>query len=283
MEAGRHIYKCILEEAAPAIFPSLRVHNKSLYDGLLDRPENLDKFCPFREQCPSRRALLRKLDKEFLETLSGLFSLMVARGITFTCKFLRKLGRCRFKKPKHFHKAREGMDLADVRDNCAYGRSKDREPSNAKQYWRYSQQWPKFLEEGHDFPDLCRWLFGKKTGYNIPTETNPKHCKAFGDLTVYLTAADIAYAGLVEYPSSYEVGLMVFKLKKGAFKCLKKLRVITDSCREHTVASKFEEVSSTLKALVVDSQIIPSEVAIDDFLVEHTLCKFSKCLHKQWI
>ena len=284
-----------MEESFAAVRPCRDPPNKKLLRKLKAFPNRMDKYCPFREVCPSRKAMLGKLDAEFLKTQEGMFSLMIARGVTFACHILHTLQHCRFSSVEEFENAMEGLVIQEIRDNAAYGPSNGREPENAVHYWEFAAEWPAFLLKKPTFKQICYWFLkdkkngGKKKQKGVASSepSEPSHPPAYGPLTAYLSTVDLAYAGLCEMPTTSELGILIKKLGMGGLGGLVKLGLLANKkVPTAAVQRVFIPFCGMVKELVSQSSVLSQGEQlydIDDITIEHALCKYSKCKALRWV
>lgn len=245
--------------------------------------ENEDKFSPFREFGPTM-VNMRKSDGPFspdhLQTVSGLFSALVCRGITFGTVFSRR-GRTVFHSPQDFDQAVAECSLVSKPEHyCdpgAYGQSNHkRSPDLARIYWDRLHKFPwdgLTTDEPIPFWDAYRYF----------CPNGRSRFLELGPLGGYLLTVDYVYSGLVSSPSFEELAELIYKLNKGPANALDYLVLVPELDEEEASdPDKCKEAYTTafLRAYDLLKSSIPGEyhreAKIDIFTTEHALCKFGR-------
>lgn len=245
--------------------------------------KDMDRNCPFRELGTSRQIFCAHP----ITTPAAIFSVLVFRGILFKTEALVDHDESGF-----FHTYEAWCDFVatypkdpthrlqldqdpkqKLRYFChpgPYGRTNKRTYHNAQRFWDSSQQLHNKLNEpGWSFTAIVRFISSAKT-------KGVRLFPSFGELSAFLLAADLVYAGRIAMPTVEEVGRMVFRLKKGALHGLVVLGLIPDQeASEQAVAEAFTKTYSFLDNNPRFS-VIKAQVGFDVFVVEHSLCKLAR-------
>lgn len=262
------------------VFRGEKLSNSKLEELLT---KNIDKYSPFREYAPTRLNM-REGDGPFswkyLQTLSGLFSALVCRGVTFGTAFSRH-GRTVFHSPSDFDNAVKScpqvQQLTDFCDSSAYGGSNPkRKPDLVGIYWSRLRKFPwEGLTTQRPIP------FMEAYGYFFPT--GKARFLELGPLGSYLLTVDYVYAGLVSPPEPNELANLICTLDKGPARALEYLGLVDPKSNDDDELNEdrkkaFPGAFLSAYKLVKDS--IPGEyhqeAGIDIFVVEHALCKFGR-------
>lgn len=265
--------------------------------------ERMDFLYPFRELAPSRiRALQPEgpFTPERARTDEGMFSGLACRGATFGTDFM-------FQYPIFFHDIQDFRDAKQLAtdehiaetgktppkiffcDDAAFGPSNFRRTIEVVE--KYAQSLARFswAEKFQDrvqvpFLECWDWLRG---------DTNVKDEKRFpvlGPLASYLLTADLSYTGAVVAPTVDEIATVIWDLNKGAVAGLEELNLIplrTESEGGTKARADKDNVRRAVKVLFKRlERLLPEEmktaVGFDVIVLEHSLCKFSRSLIKNW-
>ncbi|KAJ7144541.1 hypothetical protein C8R44DRAFT_865450 [Mycena epipterygia] len=265
--------------------------------------ERTDYLYPFRELAPSRRRAVQD-DGPFTEqrarTDAGMFSALIHRGITFGTDFS-------FEYTMFFHDADEFNDVKSTAtdnyradhgceppedffcDSGAFGASNFRRTANLVEIYAGQLQkfsWKEKLggQKQMPFLECWDWLRGDT---DVQTE---KRFPVLGPLAGYLLTADLSYVGVVIPPTLDDIATVIWDMNKGAVAGLEALHLITVRPKSAGGTRKRAdkgEVKNAVKLLFkLLQQRLPKEmqraVRFDLIVLEHSLCKFSRCLAKNW-
>jgi hypothetical protein len=262
-----------------------------------------DEFLPFREYAPSESKVLEHdgpYSPDFLKTTSGLFSILIWRGIMFGClavldhptnkfwsleewnTFVKENSR---RDPSYFCK--KNIYTTPIAGRCI---------NLAADYWvaanlearnwttlvnspelSYQKLYSFFVKDKDTLPDP-KLRRGGTYPYHLQNSSFPQ----IGRLIAHLLAADCAYALIPHPPTAHVLGAMVRTLDMGAINGMRKLSLIKSKgkTRDYSVEeiqTAFEATYEFLSANIPpDHQIV---MGFNSFMVEHSMCKYSK-LHK---
>ncbi|KAI5836122.1 hypothetical protein K523DRAFT_410843 [Schizophyllum commune Tattone D] len=226
----------------------------------------LDQRLPFRELAPSRQRIVAD-DGPFTPdrvcTRSGVFSVLVFRGILFSANKLLDGDpdfHPFFEDLKAFEAWRGTGHEEDYCQKVPYGYTKGRHSSNAANFWTAS-------EDIHTVIDIDP-SDGKANFQDVADVIQSAY--TFGDLVAYLTAVDLAYAGAVQEPTSDDIAKYS---TMGAKKALRMLQLPYASRPER--ADSLERLYQALSAELTEGE--KERWIWDRPMLEHTLCKYSKC------
>lgn len=225
---------------------------------------NLDYYHPFREKAPSRVALLQSpLTPANILTRSGIFSLLIFRGILFNTQALRDGSPLVFPDLAAWRSFLEedNREEAYYCNSAAYGATRSRSTSNAEAYWNGSEAIVEMVEAGTSFSELIRFIANQKSN-------NVTAYPGFGKLSAYLLVVDLVYAGVVDEPDIEEMADVVVWIGKGAVSQLVKL-----GARKRDIRQEFIDLYAFLTS---DQGLTGAErdrMGFDVFVQEHGLCK----------
>lgn len=257
----------------------------------------MDYICPFRELAPSR---LRAAGPEgpftpaLCRTDEGMYSALLYRGVTFGTEFQMQY-------PMVYEDAAEFHDCNE-RASEEYWEENDRAPEPSffcksdafgPPNWRrnislvdtyYTQirqfGWAQQFESRDQIPFLECWEFVRE----------PEHFPVLGPLAGYLLTADMSYTGAVIPPTIDDIATVIWDMNKGAAKALEILQLIparkvsvagtVSKADKHTVRKAVRSLYKRLETML-PAQLRRS-VGFDPIVLEHALCKFSRCIAKKW-
>jgi hypothetical protein len=237
--------------------------------------EDRDKYSAIREAAPSRLRM-QELDGPFsterLRTRAGFFSALVYRGVIYNSKALHQHS-CPvfFSSLQHFTQYRDRIAQSDLCNQSAYGTPiAHLGAHNAEAYWDHSALWMEFLSKyPNDKPN-----FWELRSFIAQTSQ-------FGPLLSYLLAVDYAYAGLVEAPSSEDLGREVFRMSRGGYRGIQYLGLFSRSLTEHDFQETFHDLFR--RANEIFTQEEKNGLGWDLFVFEHALCKLCRAMyHGVW-
>lgn len=251
---------------------------------------NRDRLLPFRERAPTRVHFLEgnsPYSADVVRTRSGFFSALIMRGITFNTEFSRT-------KQTLFRDIDDWNDYISTFSNypptflCdtrAYGTPiGKRSIGLADGYWDATlegETWSEFVGS-HTIPfdDCVQFILNSN-----PT----KRFLEIGPFIAYLTAVDFAYAGVVEVPSTEEMGKIICNINRGAAAGLESLGLIprrpitaAGSIGKSTIAacqSGFSHMQTFLGNHLTDKE--KEDMVFDGFLGENTSCKLQRAINLQ--
>ena len=101
-----------------------------------------------------------------------------------------------------------------------------------------------------------------------------------GDLTAYLLAADLTYAGKVAHPTPKDVGRAIWTMKGGSLAGLILLGLVaSEKASLEEVTSAFETLYQGLDAGLTDTN--KTNAGWDPIMAEHLLCKFMRIKRRE--
>lgn len=274
------------------LFRGEEMKNKGLKGLLINNP---DKYSPFREHAPTRKNMRRKsgpYEQPALQTLSGLFSALVCRGVTFGTPFSRA-GRTLFHSPEDFMVAvQECQAITSGQlvycDPAAYSvrAAPKRKPSLVNVYWERVQSHP---WEG--LTCTAPLPFGSTYEYFRPVSGS--RFPELGNLGAYLITVDYVYAGLILQPDADHLGRFICQMNAESGKALHHLGLVSKTASQEEEGSKKQ---SSSKPLPVDQATLEeyarafsaadkmakdsipreyhAEAGLDVFVTEYILCRF---------
>ncbi|KAJ7645076.1 hypothetical protein DFH06DRAFT_1476947 [Mycena polygramma] len=259
--------------------------------------QKMDYIFPFREHAPSRvRAAGPNgpFTPERCRTDEGLYSGLVYRGVTFGTEFGREDPMV-YQDADAFHKAEEAAikkyfqahghapDEKYFCDSAAFGPHNKRRKlhlvdtySDSVASWGWSKQ----FEKRDKIPFLECW----------DNFRNPARFPIIGPLAGYLLTADFVYSGAVVAPTVDEMAHVIWFMNKGAASGLEHLRLIPKravSAAKYVSRADKEKVRKAVHRLYKRLQTVLSEatrtrIGFDLIVLEHSLCKFGRCIAKRW-
>lgn len=272
-----------------ALQPNVTQNDSAAYTAMIN---NRDQFLPFREHATSR-IRFKSPDGPFHEgvvrTRSGLFSALIWRGITFATRFSveRKMVFHSLEEfqDELFDVSQSNPDPSYVCNKCAYGvYNASRSPTLAEDYWEATgkHDWSSYVK-GHTVPFTNCYQEFFRPG------KSPVQFPQIGLLAAYLLTVDYAYAGIVDFPTLDEVSRMVRFINRGAVSGLEHLGLIKRRVKKtrgqgYSTPNQAEccegigKIHELLKSVIsIEEQ---QQLPVDGILVEHMLCKFSRCVGK---
>lgn len=282
-----------------------------------------DKYQPLRERGTSRTHINGRLGHgivgEEARSVEGRFSILVFRNILFKSDYLHSHIPIEEKKvyfrsvTEFFHHMRRMQHFYPNKTAEAFFCNKkalsqqtigERSIHNARYFWDLAScdSWDDLVKRD-GLPKFSE-LQGLLSSYNTRSSKIP----GFGPLSCFLTALDLAYAGVAQLPSPEETAREVQKLKSGAASGLALLHLIPDpatrSDRESSIkvqgkrvrsvsrsAQSYEDsldhaesVESAFIQFYTDVSAALSEEEKCDMgwnaaVAEHTLCKIKRFRH----
>jgi hypothetical protein len=284
------IFCSFVRDAVQVVLHPTRSQNTSpTYKAMLANP---DRLLPFREHAPSRirsKSEDGPFHNSVARTRSGLFSALIWRGITFTAPFS-------LERKMVFHSLQEFRDeVHDVRcsqkdtayicNKRAYGvYNKYRSPERAQDYWEATGEhdWSNYVKNNTvPFTECYQEFFrpGKA----------PVRFPQIGLLAAYLLTVDYVYARIVDPPTLDEIADVVRSINRGAASGLERLGLIgARDKNKRTQVSSMPNVRECRGAVRKIHEVLSSVISIEEqeylpvdaILVEHILCKFSRCVRE---
>ncbi|THH11569.1 hypothetical protein EW146_g7993 [Bondarzewia mesenterica] len=249
-----------------------KMDQASPWNSVLQRmASNLDKYLPFREAAPSRRRVLCEngpFSPPLRATCAGLFSAVVFRSITYSADFL-------FDKTPYFdglsawNKSVKASNQPDdyFCNVSAYGARTQRHRRFAKAIWDVAKDSEQMLQEAETKPIKMLQF------YDYARSSFPQ----VGNLTGYLLSADYAYAGLVEMPSTTDMGYIIHRIDAGAMKGLRVLGLLPTNRSKPPVDEVTEAFQRAYEFF--DSNLTAEEkvrMGFNRIVTENLLCKVSR-------
>lgn len=252
--------------------------------------EEMDYRSPLREFAPSRAIVRAHFTATSTPTVTGFFSALVFRLITYNSRALRQTDPTMRK--VLFHSLGEWDQYLQYLRNTFADQHEDffcnpkaigghplkRSPSHAAHYWEaaqilHAQLWP--LSETPTFSQCQDALSALKKKHSVPQ---------FGALTTYLLATDLVYATVVQMPTLQEVGRFIHEFWSGGIRGLQILgylpynapnpgKVRTEALEE--VVTAFSQFFSDVGGMLTEEE--RKGMGWDPIVAEHTLCKISRC------
>lgn len=291
-----HSLLLYLREVALTLEPEPEWEWKTSLHAHIETHQN--KMLPFRERAPFRVAQTGgdgPLLMERITTNEGLFSLLVARGITFGTLFFQEASKQMFEGWEDLNEEAEkfsGQSPTFFCDKAAYGLS-NRSFEDGEAYWTNT------VDASHTFTsqwhDLVRTLpipfVTAKDFLSKPASRFPN----IGELTALLTIGDLVYAGIVVAPSVEEMGTIVASMDKGAANLLVRIGLVERPVvvqRENNMgktkqktkgkldkkrtAEAFETSFAHLQRFATEQEKI--DWGFDVIMTEHSECKCQKAV-----
>ncbi|KAF7789174.1 hypothetical protein EIP86_000111 [Pleurotus ostreatoroseus] len=251
---------------------------------------NLDMYQPLREHGISRRRINgrqgQRLTRTHAATTSGFFSLLIFRNILFNAPYLHTEDisaadrRMLFNNDQDFiaHMAiiQDEYSIEDPerffckRNALSRKPMTGRETKTAHGYWRLAElcDVTRFDQEPAAFEAMMATLVTHDKAHKVP---------GFGALSKYLTVADMCETGLVEHPTTTEMGRCVHQLNAGGTAGLKLLGYLTSGRGKH---HEFEVVEAFERFFRDVSEALEPEekerMEWNTIVAEHTLCKVKR-------
>lgn len=232
--------------------------------------ESSDKKLPFRDAATSRYRILNSngpFSPSNISTRSGLFSAIIYRGITHNTPFL-------LEQPTLFEDLDAWNTLYNVLsplhkddekyfcDKSAYGQAiAARVVANAEGFWKATGD-----------PKFSSWLFSSATIDFMDLYNIFMTLRSFGSLIAYQLAVDYATAGKATTPSLEDMGYIIWKIRAGGLKGLRRLGWVVRDAKSATNA--FKNVYHALKYHIPPN--MQQKMGFSVFTVEHALCKLSR-------
>ncbi|KAJ6576001.1 hypothetical protein DFH09DRAFT_1078357 [Mycena vulgaris] len=285
-----------LQEASDLRGPPLHALND--FQGKLNG--SMDYLFPGREFAPSRQRVLATdgpYTAERIRTNAGFLSAVIFRGCTFGTEFLAQYPTF-FADIGEFHSVK-ALATADYRTK--YGKDPPEKffclrgaygPSNHRRLISLADTYATAIEadswaakfEGQDkvpFVECFNWLSG-----DIP-RTGCKRFPVLGPLGSYLLTADLVYASAVMTPTLDEMGYIIRELNKGAVAGLEMLRLIPPRKRLERGCQKANVNDCRRAFRAIYNKVmkgVPQKardrLGFDFIVLEHALCKLSRCASK---
>lgn len=177
-----------------------------------------------------------------------------------------------FGSPAGFNHAVDGREHAYYCKRNATGQyDRFRNIPHVDQYWEQTAGWEEFISNSEvSIHSLLKWFTGHQDG--------TKRFPGMGNLVGWLLASDYAYARLVNTPTPFDVGKIIFAISAGSKKGLSLLGFDTQD--ENACGAAMEAVWAAVhKQLILLER---TEVELDVITVEHALCKFAR-LHNIFV
>ncbi|KAJ7133866.1 hypothetical protein C8R43DRAFT_894905 [Mycena crocata] len=260
-----------------------------------------DYLLPFRELGPSRQHIVcpdGPFTPERIRTNAGMLSALIFRGVTFGTEFMFNYPTF-FTSIEDFHRVK---DIASAQYLEKHGEAAPERyfcfadtygPHNSKKLVNLADDYAAALEidsweamlNGRDripFLECFNWLSGFR-GKKI------RRFPVLGPLASYLLTADLFYAGVVEEPTVEVMGEVIATLNKGAAQGLQLLNLIPPRVTLKKTWRKTSTTNATQGFRQLYQKVLarlPPDIlewgGFDVIVLEHSLCKFSRCHKKGW-
>ncbi|KIY61542.1 hypothetical protein CYLTODRAFT_426126 [Cylindrobasidium torrendii FP15055 ss-10] len=234
----------------------------------------LDSRLPFREHAPTRHHV--RTDARFCglhtdDVLGVVRSLVINRGLTFNTEMVFTHGAW-FDSPDDWASFRgtSSKDEPKYVNKMAYGRTQGRHSDNFGLLWEQSEA----LANAIKSVPIGKMTFTRA----LYLMRKPCHILSFGGLTSLLLVEDLVYAGLVEMPSLEEFAKEAARLKMGAVSAMTEMSLVANGASTAECSAAFVRVFNYLDDVLTAEQ--KAKMSFDMFMVEHALCKFTRC--KRW-
>ncbi|KAG8691153.1 hypothetical protein FRC11_006348 [Ceratobasidium sp. 423] len=253
---------------------------------LTDSPSGLstglDLHSPLRELCPSRQLVASEsgpFAPNYIRTVAGFFSVLLFRGITFTCApFLLLPHRNRFSSLEEWNTAiatakSNGLTEEDICNKQAYGTTqRGRTTACAKAYWSAANKlWPDWLGKYQiERSGSIRWDEGLSL-INRRIANRAKLLPEIGPVTAYHIAVDLVYAGVFAAPSLQEYMASPSWPDSGTHRALSRLGLINPRSSPKEIGEQFQGLYYTLTSLLGASE--QQALGWDIFTFDHALGK----------
>jgi hypothetical protein len=264
---------------------------------------NLDHYLPFRDNAPQR---IKSMGPEgpyhpsVIGTRIGVFGSIFWRGVSYATNSVTD--KTMLFDLTSFHLQKETLiksigEKATERYFCnpkAYGPYNCfRTTSSAEQYWESSGRpelisWlkkdikPSYLEQWRFF----KGTYLKDLNGKFERDSKDKKVKAFpqiGNLIRHVLTADYACAGKVQIPSIEDMGEVIAEIDAGGLKGLRALGYLDGISKpsKEQVTAALRDVYEYLSANLTERQKRLMNFGM--LLIEHALCKFSRCRTYNWV
>ncbi|KAF8055700.1 hypothetical protein FPV67DRAFT_1434682 [Lyophyllum atratum] len=219
-----------LRRLLPIVHDGIEAHKNSPDWALQKLATDPDYFMPFRDVAPTRSHAIATLfaDKDWLLTPEGFGSALIHRAFFYGSPFsLNHSGK--FNSIQEwdtiYADALASNQVSDkkqsyfVRNNVYGSASKHRRLEHLPKLWEARTEWPAFIEKHGEptFLQLFDFLSVPHRFYGV------------GPLTAMLIAGDLTVAGVASMPTAEELGGVIYAVKRGAFKGLRRLGLIGES------------------------------------------------------
>ena len=264
---------------------------------------NLDHYLPFRDHAPQRiksKGLEGPYHPSVIDTRIGVFAAAFWHGVSYATKSVIDKTMV-FKLTKFHLREKTLIESIGAKDTeqyfCnpkAYGPYNCfHTTSSSEQYWESSRrpELTSWLRENIKPSYLKQWRFFKGTylkdsNGKYEKDSKDKKKKAFpqiGNLISHVLTADYACAGKVQLPSIEDMGEIVAEIDAGGLKGLRALGYLDGipklSKEQTTVALR--DTYEYLSANLTDRQKSLMDFGV--LLIEHALCKFTRCRTYNWV
>ncbi|KAF8573778.1 hypothetical protein K439DRAFT_1374372, partial [Ramaria rubella] len=92
-----------------------------------------------------------------------------------------------------------------------------------------------------------------------------------GDLMGYLMAVDLCYAGLVQWPTAFELGELIYDIGRGSYSEMV-IQGLVDGENDCTdCGSIYNTLHEKVEASLMEEELM--NMKFDIFMLEHALCK----------
>jgi hypothetical protein len=244
---------------------------------------NLDFFLPFRQHGPSlqnaRREIYADIGRLACEDGIGLFNILAFRGVFFGSPFARSERFQWFQSLDDWKEFRatereEALKASNIEekyyvDKGCYGRSqKDRTLELLPKYWNQRQSWNDIFDRSTTptVKEVYNWLMSREKGrskfHNI------------GSLTALLICGDLAEAGIIPMPSSYELGQVIYLVGKGAKDGMIKIGLVSNEANQEEFCNAFSSLDAYLESKLGAEE--KEAMGYNVVMLEHTLCKIKR-------
>jgi hypothetical protein len=264
---------------------------------------NLDHYLPFRDHAPQR---IKSMGPEgpyhpsVIDTRIGAFTAAFWRGVSYASKsvidetMVFDLADFRQREKTLIESIGEKDTERYFCNPKAYGPYNCfRTTSSSEQYWESSGRpeltsWlkknikPTYLEQWRFF----KGSYLKDSNGKYERDSKDKKKKAFpqiGNLISHVLTADYAHAGKVQLPSIEDMGELVAEIDAGGLKGLRALGYL-----DGVPKPSKEQVTGGLRDIYeyLSANLTERQKRLMDFgmlLIEHALCKFSRCRTYNWV
>ncbi|KAF8576920.1 hypothetical protein K439DRAFT_1365987, partial [Ramaria rubella] len=252
--------------------PSLNMEDNAM---LKKVQSNLDFYLPFRNLAPSCAHVIAHgpFDPAYMLTRSRLFSAIIFHGITFASPSIFDDHQNQFANVKDWelyystHKVDDEHGILHFCNMHAYGTpNMHHGPPHIPKYWAGCAEWETMVQN-HDVEFTKVWEFLTHQIYGY-----------IGKLCAFLLASDISYTGVISMATPMEVGWLIRQIKKGSYKQMVKMELISEECSEEECGIAYETLYHTLDHILWEDK--KKDIGFDVYLPEYALCKMARLTKK---
>ncbi|RDX47476.1 hypothetical protein OH76DRAFT_1354154, partial [Lentinus brumalis] len=240
-----------------------------------------DRFSPFRNLAPTRSVVMGSEGPYHPANVRkpGAFaSCVINRALTFNTPAVKSHGNPTlfsnegeweaFKVARNFVN-NEPQSMAYFFNMTCYGTAQGTRYNGMRDidvYFAAEGDWNKLLLDCGGKVPFTRFFKWAKQQSRLPQ---------VGMLTAFLLAADLSYSGVVEPPSTEEVGVIIHKNHLGSLSGLVDTGQVSgkDASQEEVVRA-FQELLEYLQETITQED--QDLIGLDAIMVEHLLCKFQR-------